>query len=216
MDEVFAELEEEDVPVVAVGEAVPEADRIPIKGVSGKEFDPHIWFDTGAWTLAARAVADELSELDPQNATEYEQNLADFEKQLERTDARIAEMVATVPERSRVLVTSHDAFSYFARAYGLEVAPIQGKSTASEATTADIERVASIVADADLSAVFIESSVPQQTIEAVLASARQAGRATEVGGELYGDSLGSPGSADGDYRGAVRHNADVISEGLGS
>lgn len=213
MDEVFEEVAER-VPVVAVGEAVPERDRIPIEGVAG-EYDPHIWFDPEAWGHAAESVADVLKEADPANAADYEQRLERFRAELERTDAYVSEQIERIPERSRTVVTSHDAFSYLARAYGLDVAPIQGKSTASEATTADIERVAATVADGRLDAVFIESSVPQQTIEAVLAAAEQRGYATEVGGELFGDALGDPGSPEGNWSGAVRHNADVIVEGLG-
>lgn len=214
MDEVFQEVGEV-VPVVTVGEAVPEADRIPIEGAAG-EYDPHIWFDAEAWSLAADAVAEGYKEVDPDGAEAYDSNLREFKRELGATRARVEERLEMIPARSRVLVTSHDAFSYFAMAYGLEVAPVQGKSTATEATTADIERVAGIVADAGLGAVFIESSVPQQTIDAVLAAADQAGQPTEVGGELYGDSLGDPGSGQGDYAGAVLHNAEVIARGLGS
>jgi manganese/zinc/iron transport system substrate-binding protein len=214
MDEVFEQVGQQ-VPVVAVGEAVPEKERIPIEGASG-EFDPHIWFDSAAWGAAAEAVADAFTEADPDGREEYERRLEQFQAELEETDAYVQRQIERIPEVSRVLVTSHDAFSYFARAYGLEVAPIQGKSTASEATTSDIERVAETVADAKLGAVFIESSVPKQTIDAVLAAAAQRGRPTKIGGELYGDSLGAPGSEDGDWAGAVRHNADAIGAGLGS
>jgi manganese/zinc/iron transport system substrate-binding protein len=214
MNEVFAEFEESGTPVLAVGEAVPENLRIPITGIPGKEYDPHIWFDPVAWGVAARALADELAELDPEGTKEYEVNLGDFEKEMERSYAEMEELLAAVPESSRVLVTSHDAFSYFGKAHGFEVAPIQGKSTATEATTADIERVAETVADAQLDAVFIESSVPQQTIDAVLAAAEQRGYPTEVGGQLYGDALGDPGSPEGTYTGAVLANARTIADGL--
>lgn len=211
MDEVFAEIGES-VPVVTVGEAVPEKDRIPIGG--GKEYDPHIWFDPAAWALAATAVADTYKEVDPGNADAYDANLERFLAEVEEADAEARRAVERIPERSRVLVTSHDAFSYFARTYGFEVAPVQGKSTATEATTADIERVASVVADAGLRAVFIESSVPQQTIDAVLAAAAQRGAETRVGGELLGDAMGDPGSPEGDYAGALAYNANTIAEGL--
>lgn len=215
MEEVFDEVGE-GIPVVAVGEAVPVEDRIPVEDVSGEEFDPHIWFDTEAWALAAGAVADAFKELDPEHATGYEQRLEAFEAELESTDAEIRAQVEEVAERSRVLVTSHDAFSYFARSYGFEVAAIQGKSTAGDATTADIRRVAARVADAQLGAIFPESSVPRQTVEAVLAAAEAQGQSSAVAdGELYGDALGPPDSPEGEYAGAVRHNADLIVEGLG-
>jgi manganese/zinc/iron transport system substrate-binding protein len=213
MEEVFDEIGEV-VPVVTVGEAVPEELLIEIEGTD--EFDPHIWFEVEAWEAAAGAVAEAYKEVDPEHAAGYDQRLDEYVSELERVDASIAAAVERIPEESRVLVTSHDAFTYFGEAYGFEVAPIQGKSTAGEATTADIERVAQTVADADLDAIFIESSVPPQTIEAVLAAAADRGQPTEVGGELLGDSLGSPDTPEGDYAGALRHNADVIVEGLGS
>lgn len=214
MEEVFEEIEEEDVPVITVGEAVSEEDLIPVAGIPGEEFDPHVWFDPDNWGAAARAVADGLADHEPEHADEYERNLSRFLAEIERTDRYVRREVRAIPPESRVLVTSHDAFSYFARAYGFEVAPIQGKSTATEATTADIERVAGVIADADLEAVFIESSVPQQTIDAVLASAADRGQQTEVGGELFGDSLGSPGTPEAGWAGAVRHNADAVVGGL--
>lgn len=213
MAEVFAEVGES-IPVVAVGEAVPVQDRLRIEGAPRGEYDPHIWFDTDLWAHAARAVADAYAGLDPAHAAGYDRRLRTFLAELERVDQDVAALLAGIPDRSRVLVTSHDAFSYFARAYGFRVAPIQGKSTAGEATTEDIRRVAATVAGADLNAVFLESSVPPQTIQAVLAAAEQAGHPTRVGGELFGDALGQPGTPEGSYAGALRHNAQVIVEGL--
>lgn len=213
LDEVFEHVART-VPVITVGEAVPTAERIPIEG--SQEFDPHIWFDPEAWTHAATAVADGFAEADPENAASYAANLKEFKATAAATAAKVKAMTATVPKRSRVLVTSHDAFSYFGRAFGFEVAPIQGKSTATEATTADIERVAKIVADAELRAVFIETSVPEQTIDAVLASAARQGQETALGGELLGDSLGSPGTPEEAWAGALMHNAETIINGLGA
>ncbi|WP_216698703.1 metal ABC transporter solute-binding protein, Zn/Mn family [Arthrobacter sp. H41] len=213
MEEVFEEVGTK-VPVVAVGDAVPEDLLIAVEDVPGGEYDPHIWFDTEAWTYAAEAVAKAYQEVDPDNADGYQTRLEDFTAGLEGMDANINAMIEQVPEQSRVLVTSHDAFSYFARSYGLDVAAIQGKSTAGEATTADIRRVAGTIAEAELKTVFIESSVPRQTIDAVLAAAEEAGQPTEVGGELFGDSLGQPADGKGDYEGALMHNATVITEGL--
>lgn len=213
MEDVFAEIGESGVAVVAVGEAVPEPMRIPVRA-RGEEFDPHIWFDVEAWKLAGRAVAEAYRRVDPQHAAGYDQRLARFVARLDEVDAAVTRRLAQVPAQSRVLVTSHDAFGYFARAYGFRVAPIQGISTAAEATTADIGRVAETVAANRLGAVFLESSVPRQTIEAVLAASAAAGQQTAVGGELFGDSLGEPGTPLGGYAGAMERNADVIADGL--
>ncbi len=119
-----------------------------------------------------------------------------------------------IPADKRVLVTSHDAFHYFGERYGMEVVAIQGISTATEATTADVERVAQVIADRGLRSVFVESSVPQQTIDAVLASAARKGQRARVGGELYADSAGSAGTPEGTYVGMVKANVDLIVEGL--
>jgi manganese/zinc/iron transport system substrate-binding protein len=113
-----------------------------------------------------------------------------------------------------VLVTSHDAFNYLGRRYGLDVVAVQGISTAAEATTADIKRVARIIAQRDASSVFIESSVPRQTIDAVIAAARRQGQETRVGGALYADAAGDEGTPEGTYVGMVRHNVELITRGL--
>lgn len=213
LDEVFEHVART-VPVVAVGEAVPVDRRIPIEGTG--EFDPHIWFDPDNWAYAAEAVADGFSQADPDNADRYHANLEAFKRELAATRRAIENEMKAIPASSRVLVTSHDAFSYFGRAFGLEVAPIQGKSTASEATTSDIERVAALVAKNRLKAVFIESSVPEQTIDAVLASAERRGQRTALGGQLFGDSLGDLDSPAGTWSGALAANARTIVEGLGA
>jgi manganese/zinc/iron transport system substrate-binding protein len=212
MEEVFAEVASSR-KVVAVGEAVPVRERIGVQQGGGR-FDPHIWFDARLWERAAQAVADGYRQVDPRHAADYDRRLARFVAAVREADADARERLRDVPRRSRVLVTSHDAFAYFARSYDFEVAPIQGKSTAGEATTADIERVADTVARARLRSVFIESSVPRQTIEAVLAASRARGQPTRIGGELFGDSLGEPGTPEGGYAGALRRNAELIAEGL--
>lgn len=212
MEDVFDEIGETRA-VIEVGEAVPESQRIAAD-FGGGEWDPHIWFDPESWKLAAEAVADGYKELDPRNAAGYDERLEAFIEEVDEADAAVRDLIETIPEEQRVLVTSHDAFTYFAESYGFEVAAIQGKSTAGEATTDDIERVAERVAEARLRAVFIESSVPSQTIDAVLAASADRGQQTEIGGELFGDSLGEPGTPEGTYAGAVARNAELIVEGL--
>ena len=198
---------------VAVTKDMPEERLIASEGHSGR-FDPHVWFDVTLWQEAAKTVATTLKTLDPTSAAAYDARLAAYLAELTELDAYVQQRANAVPERSRVLVTSHDAFTYFGRRYGFEVAAIQGVSTATEATGDDIERVAAVIAERDLRSVFIESSVPRQTVEAVLDTARSLGQESTIGGELYSDSAGSPGSGADTYVGMVRANIDKISEGL--
>jgi manganese/zinc/iron transport system substrate-binding protein len=144
----------------------------------------------------------------------YEANARRYLAGLDRLDAEVREQLAAIPERRRVLVTSHDAFRYLGEAYGVEVAAIQGVSTQSEATTADVERVAALIAARGVRSVFVESSVPPQTIDAVLAAARERGHEAEIGGELFRDAVGVAGTPEGTYVGMVEHNVRELVEGL--
>ncbi len=212
MSDLLDELSREQA-TVAVTRDLPESRLLTPSQFQGRH-DPHVWFDVALWKLAAGTVADTYRTLDPAHAGRYEARLTAYLAELDALDAYIRERVAAVPERSRVLVTSHDAFNYFGRAYGFEVEAIQGVSTQAEATTADIERIAGAIADRQLRSVFIESSVPRQTIDAVLAAAASLGWQAEIGGELYSDSAGDKGTPEGTYVGMLRHNVDAIVEGL--
>ncbi|MBB4664216.1 metal ABC transporter solute-binding protein, Zn/Mn family [Conexibacter arvalis] len=185
----------------------------PPAGLSA-DHDPHVWFDVTNWKIVARTIADTLSEKDPAHAAGYRDRLAAYERELDALDRYVRDRIAEIPQRRRVLVTSHDAFQYLGRRYGIEVAGIQGISTAAEATTADVQRVAELIAERGVKAVFIESSVPRQTIDAVLAAASRKGAEARVGGELFTDAAGEEGTPEGTYVGMVRANADTIAEGL--
>ncbi len=213
LTEILAEVGETRT-VVAVSETIPEQQLLPAgRGTSG-EFDPHTWFDPARWEHAARAMADAFAEADPAHAAHYQRRFEGFRTELDALDRYARDQLAAVAPRSRVLVTSHDAFGYFADAYDFDVAAIQGISTQAEATTADIERVARTIAERGIRTVFIESSVPRQTIEAVLAAAAQFGQRARIGGQLYGDNAGDRGTVEGTYVGALRHNIDLIAAGL--
>ncbi len=201
-------------PVVAVSETIPEQQLLPAGSGQTGEFDPHTWFDPARWEYAARAMADAFAQTDPTHADHYQRRFEEFRAELAALDRYAADRLAAVAPRSRVLVTSHDAFGYFADAYDFDVAAIQGISTQAEATTADIERVARTIAERDLRTVFVESSVSRQTIEAVLATAAQRGQRARIGGQLYGDNAGDRGTPEGTYAGALRHNIDLIAAGL--
>jgi manganese/zinc/iron transport system substrate-binding protein len=201
---------------VAITQDLPREKLLepPAGAPATEQYDPHVWFDVTNWMTAARTTAAALKRADPEHADVYEANLRRYLAELEKTDRYVARRMRAIPERQRVLVTSHDAFAYFGRRYGLDVAAIQGISTAAEATTADVQRVAKLLAERDVKAAFIESSVPRQTIDAVLAAASRLGSRARIGGELFTDAAGDEGTPEGTYVGMVRANADRIAEGL--
>ncbi len=181
---------------------------------AGEEVDPHVWFDPALWRVVVGTVRDTLAERDPRHAGVYRRNARRYARELARLEREARAAVASIPERRRLLVTSHDAFAYFGRAFGIDVAAIQGISTAAEATTADVRRVAELIAERRVPAVFVESSVPRQTIEAVLAAARERGQEARVAQELFSDAAGAPGTPEGTYAGMVRANVERIVAGL--
>jgi manganese/zinc/iron transport system substrate-binding protein len=186
--------------------------------VDGGEHDPHVWFDVQLWTSTVGTVRDTLAELDPAGAELYKKNAAAYLKELADLDAEIRKKLDTVPKEKRVLVTSHDAFGYFGRAYGFEVIGLQGVSTASEAGTAQRDRLANTIGQRKIPAVFTETSVPDDSLKAVLDDVRKKYKheVKLVGGDdaLYSDALGEPNSPGGTYPGMIRHNANVIVEAL--
>lgn len=212
LSDLFEELSQT-IPTVAVTRDVP-ADRLRRPSEFAGKYDPHVWFSVPLWRIASATVADALAEADPDHAPAYRRRARAYLARLDRLDAWVRTRLAEVPPRSRVLVTSHDAFGYFGEEYGFEVVGIQGTSTQTEATTADVERVARIIADRDLRAVFTESAIPRQTIDAVLAAARRRGAEARVGGELLADAAGDAGTPEGTYIGMVRHNVTLIADGL--
>jgi len=199
---------------VAISKDMPrEKLLLPPEDVA-EQYDPHVWFDPTLWMHAARTTAATLKQKDPEHAEVYDANLDKYLHTLEELDSYVKQRIQEIPEGQRVLVTSHDAFEYFGRRYDIDVAAIQGISTAAEATTADVQRVAKLLADRKVKAAFIESSVPRQTIDAVLAAARERGAEATIGGELFTDAAGDEGTPEGTYVGMVRANADRIAEGL--
>jgi manganese/zinc/iron transport system substrate-binding protein len=177
-------------------------------------FDPHVWFDVTLWMKAVESVRDTLVEMDPEGADLYAQNTTQYLAELEELHQYVLSQAERVPEDKRVLITAHDAFNYFGRAYGFEVRGLQGISTATEVSTADVQALAGFILEREIPALFVESSVPQRTIEAVQAAVRSQGFEVQIGGQLYSDAMGDPGSPEGTYTGMVRHNIDTIVSAL--
>ena len=201
-------------PTRAVTDDIPREELLAPPEGAAEQYDPHVWFDVTKWQQVSRTIADALAERDPDRAAQFQANLETYLAELDELDTYITERIASIPEERRLLVTSHDAFAYFGQRYDIDVAGIQGISTTAEATTADVEGVAGLVASRGVPAVFVESSVPRQTIDALVAAAAQRGAAVTVGGELYTDAAGDPGTDEGTYIGMLRANTDLIVAGL--
>lgn len=213
MEEILANMARTK-PVVAVTEYVPEELLIPAEGFGG-HYDPHIWFDLSLWKNAVERVRDALIAVDPQRAGAYRANAATYLEALDETDAYVRRRIAEIPEASRVLVTAHDAFGYFGRAYGVEVIGLQGISTDTEVGLRDIQNLVDLLVRRQIKAVFVESSVPRRSIEAVVQGARSRGHTVTIGGELYSDALGAESTPASTLLGMIRHNVDTIVAALG-
>ncbi|UFJ43085.1 zinc ABC transporter substrate-binding protein [Brevibacillus humidisoli] len=208
MGEIFEKMSKQK-PVIPVTSAIPESDLMA-DPAAPDQYDPHVWFDVSMWIKTIDVVRDELSKLDPANKAEYHANADAYRKKLEELDQYAKEQIATIPKDQRVLVTAHDAFSYFGRAYEIEVMGLQGISTASEYGLKDVQGLVDTLVSRGIKAVFIESSVPKNSIEAVVEGARAKDHTVEIGGELFSDAMGEPGTEEGTYIGMVKHNVDTI------
>lgn len=180
--------------------------------IDENEIDPHFWFSVPLWQEAARIVGDALKEADPSHATVYESNTVSYIETLNELNQWIETKVSELENHQKILVTAHDAFGYFASTYGFEVFAIAGLSTEGEVTTQNINLVADVIIENHVKSIFIESTVPQTTIDSVVAEVERRGSSVKVGNELYSDSLGS--EIDSEYTNAIKHNVNSIVEGL--
>jgi manganese/zinc/iron transport system substrate-binding protein len=194
---------------VQVTDAIPE-DLLREPPEFDGHFDPHVWFDVSLWKLVADRIAAALTEADPGGKDAFARNVDAFKRELDELNAWVAHRVATIPPERRVLVTAHDAFGYFGAAYGLRVLAIQGISTDSEASLKSINQLVDTVVAEKIPAVFVETSVPRKAVDALIEGARARGRTLVIGGELFSDALGKPGTPEGTYVGMIRHNTEAI------
>jgi manganese/zinc/iron transport system substrate-binding protein len=215
MAEVLEGIDRRGVRTVAVAECLPTERLLPLEGFAGL-YDPHVWFDVGLWSEAMGCIAEELAALDPPHAEGYRARAAELLQELAALDDEVRRRVSVLPEERRVLVTAHDAFSYFGRAYGFEVRGLLGVSTAAEAGTADVQSLAGFIVERGVPAIFVETSVPPRFVQALQEAVAARGFEVAVGGELYSDSLGDPGTPAATYAGTVRANLEVLLSALGS
>jgi manganese/zinc/iron transport system substrate-binding protein len=210
MTSVFEELGRER-SVLAVAEQIDPKRLIK----DGEEVDPHVWFDVSLWNEARGHVVEALKKLDPPNADYYEDNGREYRKALDGLHARVRKDLATIQPRSRrVLVTAHDAFSYFGRAYDIDVKGIQGISTTAEASVKDINDLVDFIAANKVKAVFVETSVNQRNMKSLVEGCKARGHDVVIGGQLFSDAMGKEGTTQGTYVGMVEHNVKTIVNAL--
>lgn len=206
--------------VLLVGEHIEKAKLLAPPGVEGStnlngHHDPHIWMDPTLWRTVVERIRTELSELDPKNAAVYSDNAAKYITKLDALNDFAANAIGSIPKDKRILVTAHDAFHYFGRRYEIKVMGIQGISTESEAGVKDIERIVNELVTAKVQAVFVESTVSPRNIRALIEGAAAQGHKVAIGGELYSDAMGQPGTYAGTYLGMIEHNVTTITQALG-
>ncbi|MEX2581205.1 MAG: zinc ABC transporter substrate-binding protein [Verrucomicrobiales bacterium] len=214
MGDVLVRVARSGKPVFAVTEEIlDQSDYILTDELD--HYDPHVWMDVQGWIRAVDVVEKALSEFDGEHGEIYRRNAAAYREKLEALDAYAKEVIQTIPEEHRVLVTAHDAFNYMARAYGLEVRGIQGISTESEAGVHDIEALIDFLSDRKIPAVFVETSVSDKNVRALVEGAEAKGHRIEIGGELFSDAMGPAGTYEGTYIGMIDHNVTTIARALG-
>ncbi len=212
MTDVFVRLARAGKPVFAVTELLA-ADQL-LKEDDGKD-DPHVWMDVSLWARAAERVRDELIRFRPGDAEVVRRNGADLASRLSALDAYITDVIGSIPERRRVLVTAHDAFGYFSRRYGIAVEGVQGLSTEAEAGLKRIQELVDMMVERRVPAVFVETSVNDRNVRALVEGAAARGQRVAIGGALFSDAMGAPGTYEGSYVGMMDHNATTIARALG-
>lgn len=200
-------------PVFSIGEAIPEHLLTSPAEFEGNP-DPHVWFDPTMWAYTCRSMGEALTSIDPSHSQTYTAAVAAYTQHLDELDRYATEQFSGIPDQQRVLVTAHDAFGYLGRRYDLEVVGLQGISTSTEAGIRDVQRIADLLVERRVPSIFVETSVPRRTIEAVQVATADRDWGVTIGGELFSDALGDFDTPEGTYLGMFRHNVDTIVAGL--
>jgi len=212
MDEIFKKMSE-DKAVIAIADSVPE-EKLLSADDDSESYDPHVWFDIEAWIYGIEAVKQELTKLSPEQEEAFTENATAYKKDLEEMHQYAIDQIKSISEESRVLVTAHDAFKYFGNAYGLEVMGLQGLSTDSEYGLKDVQSLVDTLVERNIKAVFVESSISEKSINAVVEGAKEKNHQVVIGGELFSDAMGEEGTEEGTYIGMFKHNVDTIVNSL--
>ena len=211
--DVFEKMERQNIKTIAVSDALDKKTLIGSE-LFASNYDPHIWFDVTNWQQITTFVVEKLSEANPENKAFFEENSKKYMEELKELDIELRAIISTLPKEKRILVTAHDAFNYFGKAYGFEVVGLQGLSTATEAGVQDVQNLANFIIDKNVKAIFVESSVPRRTIEALQAAVNSKKHHVEIGGTLYSDALGNAGTTEGTYVGMFKYNVNTIVNAL--
>ena len=211
--DVFKKMESQNIRTIAVGESL-EKSKLIGSDYFASNYDPHIWFNVENWKTITLFVTSKLIEADAKNEAHYKNNSNKYISELNQLQEELLKKIETLPVDKRILVTAHDAFSYFGEAYGFQVVGLQGLSTATEAGVQDVQKLANFIIENEVKAIFVESSVPKRTIEALQAAVTSKGHDVNVGGTLFSDALGNPGTAEGEYTGMFKYNVNTIVNAL--
>ncbi|WP_323787336.1 metal ABC transporter solute-binding protein, Zn/Mn family [Psychroserpens sp.] len=211
--EVFEKMGSQTKTPIALGE---ELDKNTLIGSDyfASNYDPHVWFNIDYFMQFAEKVTQVLIEKDPENEDHYTSNHTSYINKLVALQTKLEGIIETLPKEKRVLVTAHDAFNYFGKAYGFEVVGLQGLSTATEAGVQDVQKLSTFIIEKNIKAIFVESSVPKRTIEALKAAVKSKGHDVSIGGTLYSDALGNAGTIEGTYIGMFEYNVNTIVNAL--
>jgi len=211
--EVFEKMQHQDINTIALADTIDKSTLIG-SDYFASNYDPHVWFNIAYFKQFTNKVTQILSENDPENAAQYAKNETDYLAKLTVLEGTINSIIQTLPVEKRILVTAHDAFNYFGKNYGFEVVGLQGLSTATEAGVQDVQKLAAFIIEKNVKAIFVESSVPKRTIEALEAAVKSKGHEVAIGGTLYSDALGNAGTIEGTYIGMFEYNVNTIVNAL--
>lgn len=200
-------------PVIAGAESIPEQKRKQSMAYTDA-YDPHVWFDVSLWKIVTQNISIQLQKLHPINTAYYQANTDKYLLQLDSLHLAVRDMISTIPESQRILITAHDAFEYFGTAYDMEVRGLQGISTVADFGLKDITDLVDYILVNQIKAVFIETSVSQKAINAVVEGCRKRGFEIVIGGSLYSDAMGAPETPEGTYIGMVNANVHTIVKAL--
>lgn len=211
--EVFEKMGSATKTPIALGDALDKSTLIG-SDYFASNYDPHVWFNIAYFKQFAKQVTNVLSKKDPKNAVNFIENEKQYLLKLDALQSKIAATIATLPKNKRILVTAHDAFNYFGKNYDFEVVGLQGLSTATEAGVQDVQKLSAFIIKNKVNAIFVESSVPKRTIEALQAAVKSKGHNVTIGGTLYSDALGDAGTVEGTYIGMFEYNVNTIVNAL--